>query len=210
MAASSFVFALPLPPPLPEIPEILLIRGGGGGVPSPLRVPPPQTGPPKKTLARPREDAQELPRRPQGAARAQEPADGHRRARDEGFAQDGQKPLLARVRGGFPLTPPNLLHHRAQRRLPERQEQQQVHQKVPKLLGHQRTQGARSRQVLLSARRALQRAGNDQVNSHQNHEVGQKLKREPAQRAPTASPVHPPIPPPRVQRRVQAPSDVVE
>ena len=151
----------------------------------------------RRRLSSPREDAEQLPRRPQSAARAQEPEEAHRGLRHETLAQYGEELGLARVRGGVPLALADLLHHRRQRGFPQREEEQEIDEKKGKLFAHQTAQRARARQVFLRARRELEHARNHEVDHHQRNRVGRELEHQPAvETAPHARPVKPRVPPP--------------
>ena len=91
---------------------------------------------------------------------------------------------------------------RAQRRLPEREQQQEVDEEEPKLLGHERAQGAGSREVPLRPRRALHDFRDEQVDHHEDAQVGKKLKHESREVPPTVRPRHPLIPL-KVQLRIE-------
>jgi hypothetical protein len=52
------------------------------------------------------------------------------------LAKDLDELQLARVGSGVPLTRPNLFNHRGQRRLTERQQNQNVDEEVVELLGN--------------------------------------------------------------------------
>ena len=114
-----------------------------------------------------------------------------------------------RVGGGPPLALPHLLHRRAQRRLAQRQQQQYVDQKEPKLFRHQTSKRAAAREVPLSPSRAFHHFRDQQVDDDQHAEVGKELEHETGQVSPTFRPRHPLIPL-EIHLRVQRLGGVVD
>ena len=162
-------------------------------------VPRPPPPPPARSFrgdaSRVREEREEFPRGSEGATREQEPAHGHARGRDEGFAEHADERSSARVRHVRRVSSSSTLERSArgggERRFAQREEEQEVDEEIPKFLGDEGTKRAASREVSLGARRAFHHPRDDEVHHDERAEVGEELKREPGERAFAARPRHP-------------------